>query len=38
VQQQGIDANPLWLAWVGTARREEIQRLLHPPVSGVPAP
>jgi hypothetical protein len=38
VQQQGIVPNPLWLAWVGTARREEIQRLLHPPVSGVPAP
>jgi hypothetical protein len=31
-QQQGIVANPLWLAWVGAARREEIERLLHPPV------
>jgi hypothetical protein len=36
-QQQGIVPNPLWLAWVGTARREEIQRLLHPPVSGAAA-
>jgi hypothetical protein len=36
-KQQGIVPNPLWLAWVRAARREEIQRLLHLPVSGAVA-